>query len=286
MSSTEKQSETHVCELPLKVDPGQERKLLVRLDAGRQLYNACLSEGLRRVRLMWESKDWRAATKTRTAAGKKAFRRLEARFGFREYDLHAFCALTKNACSIGDHLDSNTCQKIASRAFAAVRQYAFGKRGKPRFKGVRHFDSVEGKTNKQGIRWVDGRVIWAGLELPALLDPKDRDGVQAFSLSRKVKYVRIVRRKLAGRNRFYAQLVLDGPAHLKRAPVSGTWGSTSDPPRLRLSRHMRPFYALFARNLNRCTARSADLSDGLTDRSARVTRRLFGQTAHIFLVAG
>ena len=56
---------------------------------------------------------------------------------------------------------------------------------------------------------------WSGRGwcLPALLDP--RDPVQAHGLACPVKYVRLVRRKLGERNRFYAQLVCQGTPYQK-----------------------------------------------------------------------
>src|SRR5258708_14057242 len=44
-------SPSFVCEVPLQVNRAQERILLARLEAARQVYNACLGEARRRVRL-------------------------------------------------------------------------------------------------------------------------------------------------------------------------------------------------------------------------------------------
>jgi TPR repeat protein/transposase len=211
MSNAKSKSDTFVFELPLKVRPAEEKKLLVRLDCARQLYNNCLGESLRRLRLMRASEEFLAATKSPAGKGRtEAFRTLDESFGFREYDLHAYATKAKNACHIGDHLDSHVCQKIATRAFDAARQFAFGKRGEPRFKGPGQLDSVEGKTNSQGLRFVDGSMLWLGLELKCMLDPKDKRGVQKHALGCGVKYVRLVRKEIKGKNRFYAQLVLEG----------------------------------------------------------------------------
>ncbi len=51
-----KRSPPFVCEVPLRVSPAQERILLARLEAARQVYNACLGQARRRVRLVRESK--------------------------------------------------------------------------------------------------------------------------------------------------------------------------------------------------------------------------------------
>ena len=54
-------SDTFIHEIPLKTTPHDEAVLDVRLDAARNLYNACLRESLRRLDLMRESKAYRAA---------------------------------------------------------------------------------------------------------------------------------------------------------------------------------------------------------------------------------
>jgi transposase len=235
MSNGKSKSDSFILELPLKVNLSQEKILLVRLDCARQLYNAVLSEALRRISLMRESKAYQKArvmpkilaspkllknkkVKVKEANNPEraqAFKDLNKKFEFNEYALHAFAAITKNSCHIGDHLDINTCQKIATRVWSAVQQFAFGKRGKPRFKGWNQLDSVEGKNNTSGIKWRESQVVWSGLKLPALFDPKDKHAVQAHGLSCPTKYVRIVRRKLAGKNRFYVQLVQEGRPKVK-----------------------------------------------------------------------
>lgn len=103
-----------------------------------------------------------------------------------------------------EHLDVHVAQKLASRAFAAVNRWVPGQRGRPRFKGYRQLDTVEGKSNHTGIRWRGGHVEWLGLSLPAILNP--RDPVIVHALDCRVKYVRLVRRKLGGQDWYYAQL--------------------------------------------------------------------------------
>jgi hypothetical protein len=52
-----------ILELPMKADPGDERACAIILDAGRNIGNAVLGEGLRRLDLMRESRAYRAARK-------------------------------------------------------------------------------------------------------------------------------------------------------------------------------------------------------------------------------
>jgi transposase len=206
-------TDSFILELPLRVSPDQEKQMLARLDAARQVYNACLGECLKRLSLLRQSKAYHAAKKlSKGRVRTQAFRDANEAIGFREYDLHAY-AKQFNHCWIGEHLDINSIQKLATRAFGAAQQYGFGKRGRPRFKGRNQMDSVEGKTNKQGIRWRDPYVEWLGLRLEAIIDQDD--AVIAHGLAARVKYVRLVRRKIAGRNRFYAQLVCEGRPYQK-----------------------------------------------------------------------
>ena len=156
-----------VCEIPLKDTPVIERHLLVRLDCARMVYNACLGESFKRLNVLRESKKCREALKMpKAASGTKtakdrtaAFREANKEVGFGEYDLHAYAKRFGHSW-LGKHLDSLTVQKIATRAFNAVQQYSFGKKGKPRFKGKGSFDSVEGKTNTSGIMWRGDRAVW------------------------------------------------------------------------------------------------------------------------------
>src|SRR6266511_3161737 len=193
-----------VCELPLVLVGADERRLRIRLDCARQLYNAVLGESLKRLTLLRQSKAFQAAERLRGKERRVAFRALDVQFRQREYDLHAYATQFSRSW-LGQHLDDNTIQTVASRAWNAVRQYQLGVRGRPRFKGQGQFDSVEGKSNRQGIRWRDGVVVWGDLILRARI-PAD-DPVIAHSLTCPVKYVRIVRRKLNGRTRLFVQLV-------------------------------------------------------------------------------
>src|ERR671932_890604 len=209
-----KTTPSFVCELPLVVSPASEGVLLSRMEAARQMYNACLAEAMKRVRLIRQSKDFQKARSLKSAnpERKVLFKRARERYDFSEYALHAYSTRIR-ASWIGNHIDANTAQKIATRAFNAVQKVLFGQARKVRFKGKNQFDSVEGKSNKAGIRWKDEAVEWSGLQLAALITTNDP--VILHGLNSKVKYVRLVRRKINGRNRFYAQLVCQGRPFVK-----------------------------------------------------------------------
>ena len=217
-------SPSFVAEFPLRTAPEQERILCLRLEAARHIYNACLGESLRRLERMRESKDWAKACgmgkgKRRT----RLFQQTRRGFGFRAGEIQKFAEQCREACWIGGHLGSHDTQTTSRRAFRAVEQYALGKHRRPRFKGRNRLHSVESKEDSVILyRVKEGRhlVLWAGLELPLMLDARDRDEWQKSALSCRTKYVRILRRTVHGRVRWYAQLVEEGtPPQKKRRPV-------------------------------------------------------------------
>src|SRR5215469_11685031 len=171
-----------VCEVPLWVHRAQERILLARLEAARQVYNACLGQARTRVRLVRASKAFQhARTLPKDDPERKTrFRAARAQHGFSDYALHAY-AQQFGQSWLGEHLDSLVIQTLASRAYRAANRLLLGQARRVRFKGRHQLDSVEGKTNASGLRWRGTYVEWKGLVLPALLDPKDL--VQAHGLA-------------------------------------------------------------------------------------------------------
>lgn len=215
------QTPSFITEVKLQVNQDQERTLLVRLDCARQIYNAVLGESLRRLATMKASEPYKAAALLSRLVDEKPNPERKALFqearnlaDLKEYSLHAYVTNIKHSW-LGEHLDINTVQKVASRAFKAVNDHLVNprQRGKPRFKGKGQFDSVEGKSNQQGIRWNNGAVHWAALELKATID--ETDPVLMHGLQSPIKYVRIVRRKLRDHFRWFAQLVCEGAPYPK-----------------------------------------------------------------------
>ncbi|MBD0346897.1 MAG: transposase [Coleofasciculus sp. Co-bin14] len=220
-SLSTKTTPSFVWELPLVVSPASEGVLLSRLEAARQMYNACLGEAMRRVNLIRQSKDFQRARflSSNNPERKLLFKRARERYKFSEYALHSYSTHIRKSW-IGEHIDANTGQKLATRAFNAATKVLFGQAKSVRFKGKNQMDSVEGKSNKAGIRWKGEAVEWSGLKLPAFMT--FNDPVILHGLNSKVKYVRLVRRKINGRNRFYAQFVCQGKPFIKPKNYLGT----------------------------------------------------------------
>ncbi|HEX4206297.1 MAG TPA: helix-turn-helix domain-containing protein, partial [Ktedonobacteraceae bacterium] len=86
-----KRTPTFLLELPLIVDPEQAAHLRAHLEAARQLYNAILSEGQRRLRRMRADPAWQEArTIPRSHKAERAatFSALRKAHGFTEAALH------------------------------------------------------------------------------------------------------------------------------------------------------------------------------------------------------
>ncbi|MFQ4142120.1 RNA-guided endonuclease TnpB family protein, partial [Chlorogloeopsis sp. ULAP02] len=115
-------------------------------------YNAVLSEGKSRLKLVTNSELYQQAKLISKSYKKErftAFQSCREAYRFSDYDLQAFANKTAIASVwIKSHLDVHTIQKIATRAFKALEREAFGKAKKVRFKSYGQFASLEGKTNK------------------------------------------------------------------------------------------------------------------------------------------
>jgi len=221
-SNKKERTPSFICEIPLRVTRQQEKKLEFRFEAARQLYNALLGEAKRRLALFRQSIWYTKAKQTKDEAERRAhFAAARTAHGFSSYALEAVADGMRRDTWLGDHLDSHVEQKLAARAFDAVQKVALGKARDVRFKGRRGLRSLEGKTNAACIRWRDDRVLWNGIEL-TMVKAARKDPVIQHGLSSRVKYVRIVRREVHGRTRYYAQLVCEGIPYKKPEHAIGT----------------------------------------------------------------
>ena len=217
---------TFIVEMPLSVCEKTDRQLTSRLLAGTRLYNAALGEALRRLGLMRESKAWQAARLLKDKERSAAFVAATKAHHFTSASVSAFATGCKNAAGWKNRLSANETQRIAETAFAAVEQYSFGKRGRPRLKNARRpLKSFSGKTNKTGIRYRPelGVVEWAGLVMAVKYPPKGKDVWLEKALEAATKFCRIVWRTVKGKRRWYLQLAQTGltPAKEKNTTQPG-----------------------------------------------------------------
>ncbi len=223
---------TFLLELPLRLDWSQERQLRAHLEAARCLYNALLSEAMKRLNCMRNDPAWnkaRSIPRSQKQERAQAFSELRTHYRFSEYEMHTY-AKAARASWIADHIDSTMAQTLATRAYQAANRVCVGKAKRVRFRSKgRGIDSVEGKRNDVGMRFVldpgvsdGGFLIWNEEVIPAIIDW--RDPVVQHGLRHTIKYVRLVRRKASSPqaqgadhdgNRYFVQLVLEGHAFVK-----------------------------------------------------------------------
>jgi putative transposase len=206
-----------ITEIPLLITSSDEAELLSRFQAGRQLYNALLHESMVRMNLARQSDLFQQARKLpKGKIRNDAFAAARKQARYSEYDIQADATIVANRAKwIAQKIDSNTQQTLAKRAFQASEKVMFGRAKKVRFKVPNRFNSMEGKTNKQGIRWVDEQLVWGKLRLNAMIDRENL--VLMHGLESKIKYVRLIKKELNGKRRWFAQLICQGVPYPKAA---------------------------------------------------------------------
>ena len=143
---------------------------------------------------------------------------MNKKFEFTQYDIHHYAIGIRHSW-IKEHINVHIAQKIAARAFKAVQKKAFRKAKNIRFKGKNQFDTLEGENNKTGLIFRDNTLRWSYLRIPCIVD--ETNELISYGLQHRIKYCRIVRRKINSKNRFYVQLILEGkPYHDPEKEVS------------------------------------------------------------------
>lgn len=215
-----------VLNLKLNTKKFQEDILEKRFEIGRQLYNAVLGKALKRYNEMIKTKRWRE-NQTNISEVYKKYKNNEKQlkkeskqyyeikssmlveFRLNEYSLHEDVKLMQNKYRI--NIDAFTAQKIASRVWTSINDNLFGKGESVHFKGKNNpLNSLEGKTNKQGIKYDLKTNIfkWNKLSIPVQLDINNQYEVNA--LRNKICFCRIVRKFIRGKYKYILQLVLEG----------------------------------------------------------------------------
>jgi len=229
---------TFLLELPLVVEQGQACRLRAHLEAGRQLYNAILSEGNKRLRQMRADPAWQAARaipRTHKQERASAFAALRQQYGFSEVALHE-AVKGLRVSWIADHIEAVVAQTLATRAYRALNRVCLGQARRVRFKSRgRGLGSLENKRNDTGLRFVlqkpeeghQGHLVWNQDRLPALIDWNDP--VVKYGLDHRIKYARLIRRPASSPrahgadgqgDRYFVQLALSGvPYHKPKHPV-------------------------------------------------------------------
>lgn len=203
---------------PLITEKYQETILNKRFEISRQLYNAVLSKAYKRYKSMIETKKYRQLKEQINNANEKEkkllykqLNEMYKQYRLNEYSLHEDIQEMQHHFS--ENIDSFTAQKIATRVWSAFEDLLFGDGEIVHFKKYGELDSLEGKSNKTGIKFKDGFLIWNGLKIPVKIDYNNPYEYQA--LKDEICYCRIKRRFIKGKYKYYLQIVFKGVPPMK-----------------------------------------------------------------------
>ena len=146
-------------------------------------------------------------------------------FGLTEYGLHAFIKKHQQKCQKTHRQQylSKNCLYV----WKAIENVLFKGR-KAHFKKYGSVTSLEGKTNKSGIRFKNNEIHWNGLVLPVTIRKKDLF-VRRILACHKIKYCRLVKKVIRGKDTYYVQLVMDGIPPVKRINSTGAFRHKETP---------------------------------------------------------
>ena len=204
---------SYIIQFRLMVNQAQRKELDHRFFLAQKVYNSMVKEAHRRVNAYYrdkEVKDIRLRCRKKgsqlSQTEKSILKQKRDQYGLSEYSFHAY--LTMQAQKHRKHLDANTIQKIGTAVWKSTSKLLFGNGKRIHFKTYDRLLSLEGKTNKSGIRFKDGSLCWLGLKIPVRVRANDLYAQKA--LCDRIKYCRIVRRWHGNGFRYFLQLVLEG----------------------------------------------------------------------------
>lgn len=232
-----KKSSTDACclTLPLQLEKWQEDRLVKRFEIARQIYNTMVHAQLKKLRKLEQAPQYRknremiqSLKKEKSeneAQLKKLYKERESilkEAGFTEFGFKS------DIKDYYKHFNENIGSNVAVHGIAPQVWTAFDKMLHKNGKQA-HFKkrgdiysvqgaSVSGKSGGKEIIFRGTYIEWKRLKLPLKIDSDNE--YEAEMLSRRVKFVRILRKPGRTKDRWYAQLVLEGKPVIKRDPVS------------------------------------------------------------------
>lgn len=201
-----------IVEFPLKTEKYQEDTLNKRFEIGRKIYNSLVNITQKRYKEMIKIKKYRNLISSLTGnknADKEIWKQINnicKQYGMSEYSFYADVKNMQHHYK--KNIDSFTAQKIATTLWRSYDKLFFGNGKKVYFKRYGELNSLEGKSNKTGIRLIDNTIVWKGLKIPVVIDYNNYYEYQAMQCD--ICYNRIVRKYVRNKYKFYVQVVFKG----------------------------------------------------------------------------
>lgn len=159
-------SETHVVEVPLKLNQREAKLIDQRLYLVGMLRNSILQSLTKAADELFESQAWKDAkamprsNKEERIARSEALKALRYDAGLYRDGANRLAHHHWQAGPYSDLLDSWSALALGAEVWTTVEQWLFGKRGRPRFKRSDQRNVVWGNGIKCGIRIKDDHLIW------------------------------------------------------------------------------------------------------------------------------
>ena len=209
---------SYVLTLKMKYTISDKSAINKYFELSRRLYNSILGETLKRFNLMRESKLYQQARKEPDKKLKqKLFIDAEIKYGFREYDISKFA--TKLMINEYRGLKGHIKGTLVKRAYEAVNKIRFGNAKRVNFIKYGQMYSIEGADNAQGIKYRDGNIVYNKLKIPVIIENNDIYAQKA--IQDRIKYCRLLKKNIKGKEYYYVQLILEGTPPIKTNKDTG-----------------------------------------------------------------
>jgi len=212
-----------IVEFPLKTEKYQEDILNKRFEIGRKIYNSLVNVTQKRYKEMIKTKKYRMLLSSLTGDKKidkdiwKQINDMRKEYGISEYSFHE--DVKKMQKHFKDNIDSFTAQKIATALWKSYEKLFYENGKKVYYKKYDSFNTLEGKSNKTGIRFNDDMLIWNGLVIPVVIDYNN--DYESIAIQNDISYCRIVRKYIKDKYKYYIQVVFKGNPPSKIDTVTG-----------------------------------------------------------------
>lgn len=220
------QEQYFVLTLPLQAEAWQKDILEKRFEIHRQIYNALLQKALTRYRQMAQTRAYRnlkeALSRTEDQRErKKLFKERDClieKYQLRKYDI---CRdTTKYRQYFKDHTDSPIVQNLANEVWQAIDSLIHGHAEQVHFKQPGQMKSLAGKTNRSSIKLRGECLVWKGLEIP--VRKKKNSQYEEQALSQEIRFCRIKKTMIRGKDRYLLDVILKGQIPLKKIQASAS----------------------------------------------------------------
>lgn len=211
-----------VLTLPLITEKYQEDILEKRFKIMEHLINSLIAMELRKLKNLERRKDYKKLQQDVKAASeteKKRFAKQRSKMikeaGFTEYAFKN--DMTPMQKHFNEHIATQVAHKAASDVWRGFDKYFYGNGREVHFKKRGSVRSIANQTVGNGMNFVDGMFIWSGgrsrnsIKLIIPVAPLSTE-YETLMMCKKIKNLRVVRKWMKTKYKYYLQFNLEGRA--------------------------------------------------------------------------